>query len=131
MHKFMKVLTLTMFSLTTTQSSYAIDGGYPNDPREQAAYNQDLYNQAPPDMSDENAFMRQSTNRMNQMRQANRNMMTQNRNMMREGYDPNEIDYGGAFSNAQGPYHSYPNQEQMLQGQYQESYRPGGNSQAK
>jgi hypothetical protein len=108
-----------MFSLITTQSSYAnYGGGYSNYPQGQAAYSQNLYNQGPPDMSGEDAFMMQSSNRMNQMRQSNRNMISHDRNMMREGYDVNENYYGGQASNIQGSYRSYPNQEQMMRGGY-------------
>lgn len=128
MHKLTKAFVLTMFSLLTAQSSYANYpnyGGYSSYPQRQATYSQDLYNQAPPDMSGEDSFMMQSSHRMNQMRQANRNMMTQDRYMIREGYDPNENYYGGSASNIQGTYRTYPNQEQIMQG----GYNQGGYSQ--
>jgi hypothetical protein len=132
MHKLTKVFILAMFSLISAQSSYANYPSYgenPNYPQGQAAYSQNLYNQGTPDMSAENAFMQQSGNRMTQMMQANRNMVSQDRTMMRQGYDPNENYYGGAASNIQGPYRSYPNQEQMMQGQYQGNYSQGGYTQ--
>lgn len=128
MHKLAKVFVLAMFSLITTQSSYANYPnyeGYSNYPQGQAAYSQDLYNQTPPDISGENTFIMQSGNRMNQMMQSNRNMISEDYKMMKQGYDPNENYYGGETRNIQGLYRSYPNQEQMMQGSsggYSQSY---------
>lgn len=44
-----------------------------------------------PSMSGENAFIKESQERMNRLNQQNRNMIENDREMIQEGYDPNEI----------------------------------------
>lgn len=109
MHKLKKVFILTTFLLITAQSNYA-------------TYSQTTYNQGLNNTNDEDAFIKQSHDRMNQIMQSNRGMISQDRNMIKEGYDPNESYYGGEANNIQGSYRSYPNQEETIRGQYQGDY---------
>lgn len=44
-----------------------------------------------PNMSGENAFIQQSNERMETLKQQNETMIRDDREMMKEGYDPNEI----------------------------------------
>lgn len=122
MRKLTTALILTISISTACNCSAYSDSNSSdnsNSFQNQAPYGQSPYNQANPNANDENSFMMQSDTRMNQLRQSNQSMINQDRNMMREGYDPNEYYRGVDPSDVPRPNHSYPDQEQMMRGQYQ------------
>jgi len=64
------------------------------------------------DMSDEEDFLRQSQNRMDQMHQSNKNMSERDRKMIREGYDANQQNNNGSSF---APQMNDPNNPQYSQ----------------
>lgn len=69
-------------------------------------------------MSEEDNFLQQSENRMDQMHHSNQNMLKRDRKMIQEGYDANELYYNSTNSPPQ-PHdqnNSNYNQERLLRG---------------
>lgn len=113
------ILTLSI-STASDCSAYSKSNydEYSNSFQNHGMYNQNPYNQSASNLNDEHSFMMQSDNRMNQMRESNQNMINQDRAMMIDGYDPNQYYNGIDPSDAPRPYHTYPNQEQIMRGEY-------------
>lgn len=126
MKKQTNIFILTIWSVILAQTIFA---DYPNSSNKmnvdyqqnQTPPNQSV-NQFTPETSEEGSFILESQNRLDQIKQENRNMIEQDRNMMREGYDPNENYYNSKVKPSKEQYdpnNSFKNQEQIMRGNSQ------------